>query len=94
MLMNIPRRLQASYIFSLGRQATWADLVEEDGGSGGDGISGTHALQVQEERLAKVVQGTWPRVEQLVVDHPCCEVVGPLPLAKGKVQSTCECSAV
>ena len=76
---------------SLGRQGTWADLVEQDAGSGGDGVSGTHTLQVEEESLAEVLQGTRPRVEELVVDHPCCEVAGPVPLAEGKVQSTCEC---
>lgn len=74
----------------MGRQGTWADLVEQDAGSGGDGVSGAHALQVKEESLAEVLQGSRPRVEELVVDHPCCEVAGPVPLAEGKIQSTCE----
>ena len=75
----------------LGRQGTWANLVEQDAGSGGDGVSRAHALQVEEESLAEVLQGSRPCVEQLVVDHPRCEVASPVPLAEGKVQSTCEC---
>jgi len=71
------------------RQLCLTDLVEQNAGSRCNGVVGAHALQMEQQGLAEVVQTGGARVEQLVVDHPCCEVIGPLSLAESKVQSTC-----
>ena len=45
---------------------------------------------MEKEGLAELVQGVGAGVEELVVDDPGGEVVGPLPLAQGQVQAACK----
>ena len=62
-------------------------LIEQHASGRGQGVPRPHALQVQQERLAELVQRVVPRKQQLVVDDPRGEVVGPLPLVQGNVHA-------